>query len=324
MRSSDDNIETQKSSRNRWLLSSQRRQILRRSLISVTLLGLTWLGIATVDAFRNRWTFSAAEATAMQSEAGRRIRQPEEWTNSVGMRFRLIPAGLFSMGTNGWGWAEYLKDERPRHKVTIPDPFYLGVHEVTQAQWQQVMTTTPWKDMLHVIEGPDIAASCISWDDATAFCNSLTAFEGRRYRLPTEAEWEWACRAGTDTAYSFGDGREKLSEYSWNAQNTEGHGKSHAQRVGRKIANAFGLHDAHGNVAEWCSDWYDASWYRVSPGHNPTGPPTGAFRVQRGGSWNAVPIGLRSSHRDSRPQSHGAPTSGFRVVLEPLPMPELP
>ncbi|MGV2334862.1 MAG UNVERIFIED_CONTAM: hypothetical protein LVR18_12345 [Planctomycetaceae bacterium] len=128
----DDATVTRCSTRNHWLRSSQRRQILRRSLISVTLLGLTWLGIATVDAFRNRWTFSAAEATAMQSEAGRRIRQPEELTNSAGMRFRLIPAGLFSMGTNGWGWAEYLKDERRRHKVTIPEPFYLGVHEVTQ------------------------------------------------------------------------------------------------------------------------------------------------------------------------------------------------
>jgi formylglycine-generating enzyme required for sulfatase activity len=314
-----DDIETQSSSRNRWLLSSRRRRLLIPVFFLLALPGSLWIGIAVVDAVRNRWTFSAAEAEAMQAEAGRRLGQPEEWTNSFGMKFRLIPAGLFSMGTNSWGWAEYLHDERPRHSVTIPGPFYMGAHEVTQSQWQQVMKTTPWKDMLSVIEGLDVAASCISWDDATAFCERLTACDGRRYRLPTEAEWEWACRAGTDTDYTFGERREKLSEYSWHSGNTEGQRQGYAHRVGRKLANAFGLFDTHGNVGEWCSDWYDASYYSVSPSHNPQGPSSGSLRVSRGGTWNGVPVGLRSSHRESSEPSNSNPTTGFRVVLEPLP-----
>ena len=125
------------------------------------------------------------------------------------------------------------------------------------------------------------AASQISWEDANEFCTLLSIKEGYAYRLPTEAEWERACRAGTNSTFSFGDAWDKLGEYAWNPNNSG----NDAGEVGQKLPNQFGLYDMHGNVWEWCADWYDAEFYQISPKQDPTGPENGKVKVLRGGCF---------------------------------------
>jgi formylglycine-generating enzyme required for sulfatase activity len=257
--------------------------------------------------------FDARTAKAAQVTLAKSLKLPEEWTNSVGMKFRPIPAGTFQMGSPE---GEGSDEERPRHSVTITKPFWLGVHQVTQGQWQQVMGTTPWKGKDRTIEGPDVAASYISWDDAVAFCQKLSQNEGKRYRLPTEAEWEYACRAGTTTKYSFGDDEKQLGESAWFDGNAFVKDEKYAHRVGQKKPNAFGLYDMHGNVLEWCADWYEGGYYKSSAAADPQGPSSGSFRVLRGGSWNFVPFNLRSSYRYYRTPGPRSSFTGCRVVLE--------
>jgi formylglycine-generating enzyme required for sulfatase activity len=257
--------------------------------------------------------FDARAAKAAQVALAKSLRQPEEWSNSVGMKFRPIPAGTFQMGSaEGEGY----DNERPQHQVTITKPFWLGVHQVTQEQWRQVMGTTPWKGQSYTIEGSDVAASYVSWDDAVKFCERLSQKEGRRYRLPTEAEWEYACRAGTTTKYGFGDDEKQLGEYAWFSGNANFAGEQYAHRVGQKRPNAFGLYDVHGNVLEWCADWYEKEYYKKAPASDPSGPPSGSFRVLRGGSWVDEPFNLRSSYRHYVPPGYRFDGIGCRVVLE--------
>jgi len=215
------------------------------------------------------------------------------------MKFRPIPAGTWK-------------------KMTITKPYWLGIHQLTQGQWQQVMGTAPWKSQGLTIEGSDVAAVYISWDDAVAFCQKLSEKEGRRYRLPTDAEWEWACRAGTTTEYSFGDDERSLGEYAWwgglgkgNCQN-----EKYAHRVGQKKANPFGLFDVHGNVWEWCSDWHGDVNPMETETIDPQGPAAGSFRVLRGGSWNDAPFDLRSSYRFRNPPDDRNYDIGCRVLCE--------
>ena len=257
--------------------------------------------------------FDARAAKAAQVALAKSLRQPEEWSNSVGMKFRAIPAGTFLMGS---AEGEGEDDERPQHQVTITKPFWLGVHQVTQEQWRQVLGTTPWKGQSYTIEGSDVAASYVSWDDAVKFCERLSQKEGRRYRLPTEAEWEYACRAGTTTKYGFGDDEKQLGEYAWFSGNANFAGEQYAHRVGQKRPNAFGLYDVHGNVLEWCADWYEKEYYKKAPASDPSGPPSGSFRVLRGGSWVDEPFNLRSSYRHYVPPGYRFDGIGCRVVLE--------
>ncbi len=170
------------------------------------------------------------------------------------MEFKLIPAGTFLMGSPDS--EEGRDDDERQHEVTITRDFYMGVTEVTQSQWQQVMGTTPWKGQENVIEGDDVAASYISWNDAVEFCQRLSQQEGRTYRLPTEAEWEYACRAGSTTAYSFGDDASQLEQYAWYFDSEP----AHPSPVKQKSPNGFGLYDMHGNVWEHCQDWYSSSY----------------------------------------------------------------
>ena len=150
-------------------------------------------------------------------------------------------------------------DDEEQVAVTLTQPFGLGKYEVTQGQWKSVMGTEPWEGQSSVQIGEDNPATYVSWDDATEFCKKLTQREstGEEYRLPTEAEWEYACRAGTTTAYSFGDDEKQLGEYAWFNGNALDVDEKYAHAVGLKKPNPWGLHDMHGNVAEWCSDWYD-------------------------------------------------------------------
>ena len=236
--------------------------------------------------------------------AGPAQAQDKTYTNSIGMEFVLIPAGSFMMGS-----AEGHEDERPMHYVTISRPFYLGKYEVTQAQWMALMGNNHSR-----FKGPNNPVEVVSWDDVQVFINKLNAKEGHnRYRLPTEAEWEYAARAGTKTTYSFGDDEKKLSRHAWYSGNS---GRT-THPVGQKHPNPWGLHDVHGNVSEWVWDWYDENYYANSPDVDPQGPSIGSFRVLRGGSWYGNAKLYRSARRDySPPDEHGS-GMGLRLALSP-------
>ena len=202
--------------------------------------------------------------------------------------------------------------------VTLTSPFRLGQTQVTMLQWVCVMGTEPWANQRSVKIGDDNAASYVDWHEATEFCRRLTDTDhkngklpaGESYRLPTEAEWEYACRAGTTTAYSFGDDESQLSEYAWFHGNAMNAGEKYAHKVGLKKPNPWGLHDMHGNVWEWCSDW---SGVRSLGGSDPLGPERGSFRVIRGGCWRNDPGGCRSAIRDNDIPSYRGDL-GFRVA----------
>jgi formylglycine-generating enzyme required for sulfatase activity len=204
-------------------------------------------------------------------------------TNSLGMKFVLIPAGELQMGS-----ANGFEDEKPVHTVRISQAFYLGKHEVTQAQWQAVMGSNPSQ----FAGDPQRPVERVSWDDVQAFVQKLNAREGgAQYRLPTEAEWEYAARAGSQTAYSFGDDAAQLGQYAWYDKNAGG--TTHP--VGQLQPNAWGLYDMHGNVWEWVQDWYGA--YPAAAAVDPAGPAAGSYRVIRGGSWFYDAGGCRSAFR---------------------------
>ena len=232
--------------------------------------------------------------------------------NSIGMKFVPIPAGTFTMGSPAAEKDRY--DDETQHQVTLTKSFYMGRTEVTQGQWKKVMGTEPWKGQDYVQEGDDYPAVYISWDDAVEFCKKLSAMENRVYRLPTEAEWEYACRGGTKTAFSFGDDEADLSKYAWFDGNAYYVDEKYAHQVGQKLPNAFGLHDMHGNVWEWCSDWY--SEYPSGPLTDPQGPNTGSSRVLRGGSWNDEPGIVRCADRGFNSPGGRNSYDGFRLLLE--------
>jgi formylglycine-generating enzyme len=214
-------------------------------------------------------------------------------TNALsGMRW--IPGGKFMMGSpEGAGNA----DEHPQHAVIV-DGFYMDTTEVTQAQYSQVMNANP----SHFKGCPTCPVENVSWDDAIAYCGKV----GKR--LPTEAQWEYACRAGTTTMNYWGDGRDNA--YSWHGKNSEQ--KTHP--VGQKKSNSLGLYDMIGNVWEWCSDWYDSTDYGKSSLQNPQGPDSGTHRVFRGGSYASDDIALRCAARDWAVPDDRSPLFGFRCV----------
>ena len=255
-----------------------------------------------------------------------KLKLPETITNSIGMRLTLIPAGEFLMGSPDSD-KDAAADEKPRHRVRITRPFYLGKYEVTRAEYKAVTGQEP-----SFLKGnPNNPVDSVPWLDAVRFCNQLSEREGLKpfyeisgetvlvpgwngtgYRLPTEAEWEYACRAGTATRFSFGDDEASLGEFSWFAGNADNSGGG-THEVGQKRANDFGLHDMQGNVWEWCWDWYAADYYKESPVDDPRGPSQPPFRVFRGGCWVKSPAHCRPACRQ-----WGAPDQcfmgGFRVA----------
>jgi len=238
-----------------------------------------------------------------------------DFTNSIGMKFNLIPAGEFMMGSPED--EAYLDDESPVHLVRITKPFYLGVYEVTQGQWEAVMNTRPWEGMPYTKSRSEHAVSHVSWEDAIEFCEKLSALEGREYRLPTEAEWEYGCRAGTTTRFNFGDDYIGLRTHAW-CGGTVPVDEKYPHGVGLKCANAWGLHDMHGNVYEWCQDWYDGDYYKDSPTDDPAGPSTGSKRVSRGGAWGTGSIScMTCAYRSKGRPDHGGMGNGFRVAAVP-------
>ena len=177
------------------------------------------------------------------------------------------------------------------------------------------MGTRTWSGKTYVKEGSDYAASHVRWEEAAEFCAKLSSKEAVTYRLPTEAEWEYACRGGTTTAYHFGDAS-RLGDYAWFYDNTQDAGEKYAHRVGQKKPNVLGLYDMHGNVGEWCLDWYDSGYYENSPTDDPAGPGTGSFRVYRGGGWAHTARQCVSSFRNWITPTYRFSGLGFRVAAD--------
>lgn len=242
--------------------------------------------------------------------------------NSVGMEFVFVPAGSFMMGASDRDH-EATAAEKPQHPVTLTKPFYFGKYEVTQAQWRAVMGTDPYASersnpyyelpgMKERITQPNHPAT-VSWDDAQEFIRRLNAKEGgNSYRLPTEAEWEYAARAGTTPVYSFGDDRRDLDRYAWHGEDFA-EGGTHP--VGEKLPNPWGVFDVHGNVWEWVQDWYSDSYYAQSPSNDPQGPASGRQRVVRGGSWHQTATSWRSSSGKAYNSDYRGISIGFRVLM---------
>jgi formylglycine-generating enzyme required for sulfatase activity len=235
-------------------------------------------------------------------------------TNTIGMTLNKIPAGTFMMGSPDT--EKDRQDDEHQHKVTISKAFYMQTTEVTQGQWKAVMGTEPWKGDDYIKEGPNYAATYVSWYDAVAYCKKLSEKESKTYRLPTEAEWEYACRAGAKTTWSFGDDENKLGDYAWYRENAWDIDEKYAHQVRLKKPNAFGLYDMHGNVHEWCHDYFEEDYYKQSPAKDPTGPTSGSSRVLRGGAWNFFTRDSRSAARDRLDADYRFYGNGFRLVRE--------
>ena len=246
-------------------------------------------------------------------------------TNTLGMKLVLIPAGEFLMGSSK-DPDNYARDpEVPQHRVRITRPFYLGVTEVTQGQYRAVTGQSP----SNFKGSDDLPVEQVSWDDAVNFCNALSRVEGfppfyrvdgqnvavpdwkgAGYRLPTEAEWEYACRAKNPARYSFGDDPAGLGEHAW----FDGNSGNQTHPVGQKRPNAFGLFDMHGNVYEWCWDAFDTKYYAESPVDDPRGPSGASGRVIRGGGWHRDPLYARSAYRGWDPPGNRRHVLGFRLA----------
>jgi sulfatase modifying factor 1 len=239
--------------------------------------------------------------------------------SSLGLTLVFVAPGRFMMGTPR---AERASDgDEDLHEVILTLPFYLSTTQVTQGQFHAVMGSEPWGGKDNVVKDDQHAASWISWHEATEFSRRLSERDGRGYRLPTEAEWEFACKAGSDPTswfhFSTGRGdRRELADHAWFADNTADVGEPYPHAVGRKKPNPLGLYDMHGNVHEWCHDWYSKRYVRNSPTTDPKGPEQGEFRVLRGGSWYFLPQHLRSSGRTyDRPETRSA-YYGFRIACD--------
>ena len=277
-------------------------------LLALTLLG-TWIWTLIP-----KWPFDAAEAKHRQSEASERLGLPVEKTVDLGdgvvLELVLIPAGRFEMGSPANEAGRWGDQEGPVHRVRITRAFYIGKCEVTQEVWEKVMGTNPSN-----IKNAKNPVGGVSWDDCQDFLKKLNALGKERgeFRLPTEAQWEYACRAGTKTRFCSGDADAGLADYAWFDANSGG--TTHP--VGTRKPNAWGLHDMHGNVWEWCADWWEQDYYAKSPKDDPVGPATGSRRVLRGGSWDVSPGSCRSSTRRGDVPAFRLNSVGFRVVVVP-------
>ncbi len=238
------------------------------------------------------------------------------YTNSLGMEFVLIPAGEFLMGAFPQD-KNAGDDEKPQHKVRITKAFYMGKYPVTQEEWEKVMGNNSSEFQK---AGKKAPVETVSWNDCQEFIKKLGKKEGKTYRLPTEAEWEYAARGGDSAGsptgsyvYTYGDDASKLGEYAWYCDNSN----SNTHPVGQKKANSIGLYDMMGNVGEWCEDFYDGDYYKNSPSADPKGAEKGGDRVLRGGSYYFNAGGCRLSARFSYfPHSRDG-GDGFRLVLLP-------
>ena len=223
------------------------------------------------------------------------------------------PAGTFLMGRYPSEQDSNI-NESPQHQVTLSQGFWMGKYELTKRQWTAVMGTTPWTGHEYVLNDPDSPAVYVSWNDAQVFIAALNSATGLTFRLPTEAQWEYAARAGTVTRYYWGDdpGCTEIGNYAWRLANTWDLGVEYAQITGRKLPNEFGLYDMIGNVWEWCNDWFGS--YSSSAQTNPTGAASGTYRVGRGGSWYNFDYFCRSAYRSIFVPGNATYDIGMRLV----------
>jgi len=232
---------------------------------------------------------------------------PETTVNSLGMELVMIPAGSFRMG--GDKTLEQAEDhENPIHTVSFSKPLLMGKYAVTQAHWAVVMDNNPSKfeDDLRPVE-------TISWHDAQDFIEALNNREDTKgYRLPTEAEWEYAARAGSESAYAFGSESVRLDEFAWYKKNAQ----NQTHPVGQLAPNAWGLYDMHGNVHEWCQDWFDRGYYSQSPSQAPGGPAEGLAKSLRGGDWGSDRWYCRCASRSLGSPSRRSNRVGFRIIKD--------
>jgi len=289
-----------------------------------TLTGL-WPGDHTVS-FKNIYGWQAPQPRQVSIEADQERVVTVQYRldtlqidlpGDVPLIMTWIPQGSFMMGRNpNEGSSSYQED--PQHLVTLAYGFWMSKYEVTKAQWEAVMNTTPWTGELHVLDDPDSPAVFVSWGNAQAFMGELNRYvtdtgQGpAAFRLPSEAEWEYACRAGTMTRYYWGNDPNnlKIFDYAWSKPNTD-----YAHIVGLKRPNAFGLYDMSGNVKEWCKDWFHGGYFDPpTDGSAWTERPQLENRVLRGGGWSDYMWDCRSASRFAlNPSSHGDST-GFRVA----------
>ncbi len=235
-------------------------------------------------------------------------------TNSIGMKMVLIPAGEFTMGSND---NEDSDNEKPPHRVRITKPFYLGQFHVTVGQYRQFVEQSGYTPSVLVAgvswktafpsQPDDCPVVNVSWNDAQAFCDWLSKKEGKAYRLPTEAEWEYACRAGTQAKWSFGDDEGKLGDYAW----FSGNSRSHTHPVGQKKPNAWGLYDMLGNACEWVRGLVRQKLLRFISVEDPVGQYFGPLRVLRGGSWFSSAINTGCANRSKFLPVHASATTVF-------------
>jgi formylglycine-generating enzyme required for sulfatase activity len=285
----------------------------------LAIVAILWTTVSRSDQPNSNFALSRPDASTklIGTEAGQ-VRDD----NGVKMKFVWCPDGNFTMGSpeseSGRNNGEDQVD------VTLTKGFWLGKYEVTQSEWKRVMATDPWKDQKFTKEGDDFPATCVSWNDSMDFCRKLTEQErmagrlpeGLEYTLPTEAQWERACRARTETKFSFGDDQSKLDEHAWfrdNAWNTD---EPYAHRVGQKNANPWGLFDMHGNVWEWCRDvWAEKLPGGLDPEVQRQEKPGGPGTVLRGGGWDRVAASCRCGNRFRNPADFRYDSIGFRVAL---------
>jgi len=299
-------------------------------ITTIIIRGVEWAaGAATTTPTPAIAPFDEKKAKEHQEAWSKYLGVPVEVTNVIGMKLVLIPPGEFQMGSPKGLIEEELKrhpddswyggrvlGEGPQHRVRITKPYRLGVTDVTQEEYQRVMGSNPsyfQGDLKRPVEQ-------VSWDDAVEFCRRLSELPKeksaeRRYALPTEAQWEYACRAGTTTCWYSGDDEAGLADVAW--FDTNAGAQTHP--VGGKKPNAWGLYDMHGNVFEWCQDWYDREYYTSAPTDDPGGPPGGPMREVRGGSWRWPASYCRSAFRDWGPPGYRGNRLGFRVSAVPAP-----
>jgi formylglycine-generating enzyme len=231
------------------------------------------------------------------------------------IEFVWIDPGSFRMGSSS-SEAGHEEQESPIHEVTISKGFYLGKYEITQRQWEAVIGTAPWFGEDYVQNNPDHPAQYITWNDVQEFIERLNEAAGKEiYRLPTEAEWEYACRAGTTMRWSFGDDESQLGDYAWYRDNAWDVDQRYGHAVGMKQPNPWGLYDMHGNVYEWCQDWYGS--YSSGSHRDPTGPSSGSNRVIRGGYFFLGAQNARSASRSYSSPDFRNDRHGVRLLRTP-------
>jgi sulfatase modifying factor 1 len=247
--------------------------------------------------------------------------------NSLGMKLVQVPPGEFVMGSPVTEQGRQ-PHEGPQHRVRITRPFWMGVHEISYGNFRVFVKATghntlgggrPWENPGRWVPQDDDPVVNVSWNDADAFCKWLSNKEGKTYRLPTEAEWEYACRAGTTTPFHYGNSLSSTqANFDGNApyKAPAGPFRNRGVKVGSFAPNAFGLYDMHGNVWEWCLDWYDANYYRNSPVDDPKGPAAGTTHALRGGGFYRTGSDCRAANREPYDRNARFDNTGFRVVRE--------